>query len=212
MEENTLQPSAEEIKKPHDKKTKELKEKNTKTRKNISDLNEDKKSSKENKKLLAKSEKVKEPKALKKETGKKKIEKKESPKEKVSASKTKKTKQPKVLKKENVSSEKQKEETAPEKKYKSKSIEELIEIFKKLSTSEDWLKNHKLLISINDTFDKKFRLDVEKQKKIFLREGGNEIDFFFKPDYKKVLIKLLTSIEIREEIILKIKMQPKKLI
>ena len=185
MEENTLQPSAEEIKKPHDKKTKELKEKNTKTRKNISDLNEDKKSSKENKKLLAKSEKVKEPKALKKETGKKKIEKKESPKEKVSASKTKKTKQPKVLKKENVSSEKQKEETAPEKKYKSKSIEELIEIFKKLSTSEDWLKNHKLLISINDTFDKKFRLDVEKQKKIFLREGGNEIDFFFKPDYKK---------------------------
>ena len=47
MEENTLQPSAEEIKKPHDKKTKELKEKNTKTRKNISDLNEDKKSSKE---------------------------------------------------------------------------------------------------------------------------------------------------------------------
>ena len=44
----------------------EFKEKNTKTRKNISDLNEDKKSSKENKKLLAKSEKVKEPKALKK--------------------------------------------------------------------------------------------------------------------------------------------------
>ena len=199
MEENTLQPSAEEIKKPHHKKTKKLKEKNTKTRKNISDLNEDKKSLKENKKLVAKSEKLKEPEALKKETGKKKIEKKESPKEKVSASKTTKTIEPKVSKKEtgkkkiekkespkeNVSSEKQKGEIDPGKKYKSKSIEELIEIFKKLSTSEDWLKNHKLLISINDIFNEKFLLDVEKQKKIFLREGGNEIDFFFKPDYKK---------------------------
>ena len=185
MEENTLQPGAEEKKKPHDKKIKELKEKNTKTRKNISDLNEDKKSSKENKKLVSKSKKIKEPKVLKKETGKKKIEKKESPKVKVPASKTKKTKEPKVLKKENVSSEKQKEEIAQGKEYNSKSIEELIEIFQKLSSSEDWLKNHKLLISINDTFDKKFQLDVEKQKKIFLREGGNEIDFFFKPDYKK---------------------------
>ena len=38
MEENTLQPSAEEIKKPHDKKTIELKEKNTKTRKSPANL------------------------------------------------------------------------------------------------------------------------------------------------------------------------------
>ena len=218
MEENTLQPSAEEKKKPHEKKTKKLKEKNNKTRKNKNDSNEENKSSKDNKKPIVKSEKVKgskalkketekkkiekkenpkekvsisktkktkESKALKKETGKKKIEKKENPKEKVSTSKKKKTKESNALKKENVSSEKQKEEIAPGKEYNSKSIEELIEIFKKLSTSEDWLKNHKLLISINDIFDKKFHLDVEKEKKIFLREGGNEIDFFFKPDYKK---------------------------
>ena len=214
MDENTLQPGAEEKKKPHGKITKELKEKNTKRRKNINDSNEDKKSSNDNKKDIVKSEKVKVTKTLKKETGKKKIEKKESPKEKVSTSKTKKTKESKVLKKEtekkktekkekvstsktkktkepktlkneNVSSEKQKEEIALGKEYKSKSIEELIEIFQKLSTSEDWLKNHKLLISINDIFDKKFQLDVENQKKIFIKEGGNEIDFFFKPDYKK---------------------------
>ena len=185
MEENTLQPCAEEKKKPHEKKTKKLKEKNTKTRKNINDSNEDKKSSKDNKKRILKSEKVKEPKALKKETGKKKIEKKDNPKEKISTSKTKKTKEPKTLKKENISSKKRKEEIAPGKEYNSKSIEELIEIFQKLSTSEDWLKNHKLLISINDIFDKKFQLDVENQKKIFIKEGGNEIDFFFKPDYKK---------------------------
>ena len=251
MEENTLQPGAEEKKKPHEKKTKKLKEKNTKKRKNITDSNEEKKSSKDKKKRIVKSEKLKEPKTLKKETGKekikkkespkekvsasknkktketktlkketgkkkiekkespkekvsasknkktkeaktlkketgeKKIEKEESPKEKVSASKNKKTKETKTLKKENVSSEKQKEEIAPGKEYNSKSIEELIEIFQKLSTSEDWLKNHKLLISINDIFDKKFQLDVKKQKKIFIKEGGNEIDFFFKPDYKK---------------------------
>jgi len=251
MEENTLQPGAEEKKKPHEKKTKKLKEKNTNTRKNINDSNEDKKSSKDNKKRILKSEKVKEPKTLKKETGKKKIEKKDNPKEKVSTSKTKKTKEPKTLKKEtgkkkiekkdnpkekvstsktkktkepktlkketrkkkiekkdnpkekvstsktkktkepktlkkeNISSKNRKEEIAPGKEYNSKSIEELIEIFQKLSTSEDWLKNHKSLISINDIFDKKFQLDVENQKKIFIREGGNEIDFFFKPDYKK---------------------------
>ena len=162
-----------------------MKEKNTKARKNISNLNEGKKTSKDNKKPIVKSEKVKKPKALKKEIGEKKINKKESPKEKVSTSKTKKTKEPKTLKNENVSSEKQKEEIAPGKEYNSKSIDELIEIFQKLSTCEDWLKNHKLLISINDIFNKKFLLDVEKQKKIFLREGGNEIDFFFRPDYKK---------------------------
>lgn len=75
--------------------------------------------------------------------------------------------------------------TVKEVDYTVLSIDELIDAYENLSGGEHWLKEHKTLQTINTLFEEKFKVDVEEQKKRFLEEGGNEIDFFFKPEYKK---------------------------
>ena len=39
--------------------------------------------------------------------------------------------------------------------------------------------------TINKLFEEKFQEDFKTQKKIFIDGGGNEIDFIYKPEYKK---------------------------
>ena len=68
--------------------------------------------------------------------------------------------------------------------YSNLPIEELVSTYAKLSTDQQWLKNQKELQSVQQTFEEKFQKDVEIKKKTFLKEGGNEIDFFYKPDFK----------------------------
>ncbi len=68
--------------------------------------------------------------------------------------------------------------------YTGAQIEELIEVFKELSTGGDWLKNYSEIQKVNQLFEEKFRADLEAVKKKFIKEGGNEIDFFYKPEYK----------------------------
>ena len=74
--------------------------------------------------------------------------------------------------------------------YNKFSIEKLINAYDEVSNNYDWLKRHQELILINELFEKKFKIEVEKQKKIFKKDGGNEIDFYFKPEYKKQFDKL----------------------
>lgn len=68
--------------------------------------------------------------------------------------------------------------------YSNLPIEELVSTYAKLSTDQQWLKNQKELQSVQQTFEEKFQKDVEIKKKTFLKEGGNEIDFFYKPVFK----------------------------
>jgi len=65
------------------------------------------------------------------------------------------------------------------------SIEELIELYTNVTTSENWFRNHKQVQKINTAFEEKFHADLEANKKTFIEEGRNEIDFYFKPEYKK---------------------------
>ncbi len=160
MEENTLEPGAEEKNKPQIKINKKLKGKDTSVTQGEIDPKPIKKLSTKAKKSISTKEKV--DKTLKKETDKKKIQSKEKK-----------------------SAEKKKNEIISELKYSSSTVEELVKIFQELSGSEDWLKKHKSLQNINQLFDEKFQLEVEEQKKKFLDQGGDEMDFFFKPDYKK---------------------------
>ena len=69
--------------------------------------------------------------------------------------------------------------------YSKFSIDELIEVYKELCTSDQWLKNHSQIQAVGTIFENKFHADVEANKKTFVEEGGNEIDFFYKPEYKK---------------------------
>ena len=137
-------------------------------------------------------------KTLKKETAKKKsdkIEKPEKTKEKASSTKSKTLKKETAKKKsdkiekskkteEKNSLKEEKGEIVKETNYSSNSIEDLVKIYQELSTGEAWLKNHKSLQSVNHQFNIKFQLEIDEQKKKFLGEGGNEIDFLFKPKYK----------------------------
>ncbi len=152
MEEHTLQPGAEEQKKPQKKATTSSKVKKTDG-----------------------SEKE----VKKKETAPKKKEEKEEKVESIQASEeSKETKEESPVKEEKDTPEE------VEIDYSSYSIEALIDAYEKLANGEDWLKQHKTLQNINQNFEIKFQEDIEKQKKQFEKEGGNEIDFFFKPEYK----------------------------
>ena len=171
-----------------------MKEKNNNPPKGVVKSKSIKKSPKKVKKASA----VKKSKILKKETAKKKsdkIEKSEKTKEKVSSTKSKTLKKETAKKKsdktekskkteEKNSLKEEKGEIVKESNYSSNSIEDLVKIYQELSTGEAWLKNHKSLQSVNHQFNIKFQLEIDEQKKKFLGEGGNEIDFLFKPKYK----------------------------
>ena len=47
------------------------------------------------------------------------------------------------------------------------------------------MRNQTQIRKINRLFEEKFHKDVEANKKVFIDGGGNEIDFFYKPEYKK---------------------------
>jgi len=88
-------------------------------------------------------------------------------------------------------SQKESESPAPKVELEKKidfsklTIEELIQASRDLTTNDQWLKNHTQIQNINSLFEAKFQEDVEDKKKTFTEEGGNEIDFFYKPEYKK---------------------------
>ena len=69
--------------------------------------------------------------------------------------------------------------------YSKFNIEELIEAFSRISTDDQWLRNQTQIQNINRLLEEKFHKDVEANKKVFIDRGGNEIDFFYKPEFKK---------------------------
>ena len=65
------------------------------------------------------------------------------------------------------------------------SIDSLINLFSDVTSSENWLKTSKQIQDITNAFEEKFLNDLNSNKKKFIDEGGNEIDFYFKPKYKE---------------------------
>ena len=65
------------------------------------------------------------------------------------------------------------------------SIDSLINLFSDVTSSENWIKTSKQIQDITNAFEEKFLNDLNSNKKIFIDEGGNEIDFYFKPKYKE---------------------------
>ena len=68
--------------------------------------------------------------------------------------------------------------------YSKYSLDKLLKTLDEICNDNEWLKNHEHIKQIGELYEKKFQIEVDKQRKIFLKGGGNEIDFFFKPDYK----------------------------
>ena len=64
------------------------------------------------------------------------------------------------------------------------SLTELIEHLQKKIKAEQWFADDKNIKEIMHTFDSKFKSEIQEKKEAFIKEGGNEIDFYFKPKYK----------------------------
>ncbi len=156
MEDNILQPGAEEKTKPQIKSQKNLEQKKEKKKtktstKKINELNTNLKDDPKKINSLSKDE-IKQDKNLKKTRGN-------------------------TNSSDNLEKEKQ--------DYSALDTEKLIVTFEELIKEDLWLKNQQDLKQINQLFEQKFQNEANKQKKVFVKQGGNEIDFFFKPEYKK---------------------------
>ena len=77
------------------------------------------------------------------------------------------------------------ESTAALEQIGKASLEELVVLFEQYFQSDKWYEFRDLLQKIMDQFDGKFNELLQTKKKEFLEEGGNSIDFFFKPPAKE---------------------------
>ena len=84
-------------------------------------------------------------------------------------------------------SEVQKNSETPQeqtKDFSQLSFTELVEEFQKRIKAEQWFTDDKNIKEIIHTFETKFKSEIQEKKEDFIKEGGNEIDFYFKPQYK----------------------------
>ena len=70
-------------------------------------------------------------------------------------------------------------------KINSASLEELVEFLEKELKFEKWFESRNTIQKIIDQFEATFNTVLQDKKKEFLDDGGNSIDFFFKPPAKE---------------------------
>lgn len=70
------------------------------------------------------------------------------------------------------------------KDFSQLSLTELVEDLQKRIKAEQWYTDDKNIKEIINTFETKFKSEIQEKKEAFIKEGGNEIDFYFKPQYK----------------------------
>ena len=121
----------------------------------------------------------------------------------------------KVVKKTKVKSEetehnKENDLSSPEVDLSSLTLEALIDKFELIVSDERWIKHHNDVQTINKLFEEKFQKDLETEKKLFMDGGGNEIDFFYKPEYKKRFDEIGYDYRKKDANIIKIKKLRKK--
>jgi len=63
-------------------------------------------------------------------------------------------------------------------------LEALVAAFEKLMAGDQWLKHRGDIDQITQRFQSLFTTEFENQKARFLEEGGNEIDFSYRPLFK----------------------------
>ncbi len=64
-------------------------------------------------------------------------------------------------------------------------LEEYPNYFEKILGQTDWIKQSDNINILKNVFENKFQLILEKKKSEFINSGGNEIDFYYTPTYKK---------------------------
>ena len=62
---------------------------------------------------------------------------------------------------------------------------ELVSLFEKTIKASDWNKQRSLISKTSHLIKENFQNDFKTRKETYINEGGNQIDFFYNPDYKK---------------------------
>ena len=70
-------------------------------------------------------------------------------------------------------------------------LEEFPSALEKVLKNDQWMKLGQLVRDLQQQFDVQFLQLLQEKKAGFIAEGGNEIDFYFAPDYKKSFSNLL---------------------
>ena len=93
---------------------------------------------------------------------------------------------PELSLEKNESSTSKEKETKGEEKidYNSFSIIELVSELEKLTKQDNWFNQAKNIQEITHKFETKFKNEIQIKKEEFIKEGGNEIDFYFRPSHK----------------------------
>ena len=72
-------------------------------------------------------------------------------------------------------------------------LEEYPNYLNKLLNQSDWIKQNDNINILKNDFENKFQDKLQKKKNEFINKGGNEIDFYFTPAYKKEFYDLLKN-------------------
>ena len=103
----------------------------------------------------------------------------------------------KKAKKEIVEEPSNEKQLAPEKKIdkdtKILDLEEYPSYLENLLKQSDWIKQHDNINVLKNDFENKFNIILEEKKIEFINNGGNEIDFYFNPSYKKEFYDLIKN-------------------
>lgn len=70
-------------------------------------------------------------------------------------------------------------------------LEEFPSALEKVLKNDQWMKLGQLVRDLQQQFDAQFLQLLQEKKAEFIADGGNEIDFYFAPDYKKSFSNLL---------------------
>lgn len=70
------------------------------------------------------------------------------------------------------------------KDFSQQSLNDLAEELQKRIKAEQWFSDDKNIKEIIHTFNTKLKSEILEKKEAFIKEGGKEIDFYFKPHYK----------------------------
>ena len=84
-------------------------------------------------------------------------------------------------------------ETKLENDLKTIEIEEYPNYLERLLRQSDWIKHNDNINLLKNDFENKFKSILEKKKIEFVDNGGNEIDFYYTPGYKKEFYTLLKN-------------------
>ena len=72
-------------------------------------------------------------------------------------------------------------------------LEEYPNYLNKLLNQTDWIKQNDIINILKNNFENKFQSKLQKKKNEFIKKGGNEVDFYFTPPYKKEFYDLIKN-------------------